>query len=159
MALTPKQERFVAEYLIDLNATQAAIRAGYSADTAKQQGSRLLTNADVAAAVAARQVKVGNKLEITAERVADELSRIAFMQCPEDEAALLSVKRAALVDLGKHLGMFVDRVKVEHTPLDDFDAATLEAIGRGAAARFAEADPSGGAPAGPPPAGKIPAVH
>lgn len=51
MKLTLKQERFVAEYLIDLNATQAAIHAGYSERTAKQQGSRLLTNADVSAAV------------------------------------------------------------------------------------------------------------
>ncbi len=49
--LTPKQSRFVEEYLIDLNATQAAIRAGYSAKTAKQQASRLLTNVDVAASV------------------------------------------------------------------------------------------------------------
>lgn len=49
--LSPKHQRFVAEYLIDLNATQAAIRAGYSERTAKQQGARLLTNADIAAAV------------------------------------------------------------------------------------------------------------
>jgi len=50
--LTPRQTRFVAEYLVDLNATQAAIRAGYSHRTAKQQGARLLTNADIAAAIA-----------------------------------------------------------------------------------------------------------
>lgn len=52
MTLTPRRERFVAEYLIDMNATQAAVRAGYSPKTAKAQGSRLLTNADVAAAIA-----------------------------------------------------------------------------------------------------------
>ena len=51
-SLTPKQKCFINEYLIDLNATQAAIRAGYSPRTAKQQASRLLTNVDVAAAVA-----------------------------------------------------------------------------------------------------------
>lgn len=51
--LTPKQQRFVAEYLIDLNATQAAIRAGYSAKTAEQQGPRLLGNVGVATAIAA----------------------------------------------------------------------------------------------------------
>ncbi len=55
MSLTPKQELFVREYLVDLNATQAAIRAGYSADTARQQGSRLLTDVDVQDAVAAAQ--------------------------------------------------------------------------------------------------------
>ncbi|MGY2438571.1 terminase small subunit [Pseudomonas sp. SDO52101_S400] len=49
MALTPKQQRFVDEYLIDLNATQAAIRAGYSKKTADQQASRLLTNVKVRA--------------------------------------------------------------------------------------------------------------
>ena len=51
--LTPKQQRFVAEYLVDLNATQAAIRAGYSAKTAEQQGPRLLGNVGVATAIAA----------------------------------------------------------------------------------------------------------
>lgn len=51
MALTPKQQRFVSEYLQDLNATQAAIRAGFSAKTAKQAGSRLLTNVDIAAQI------------------------------------------------------------------------------------------------------------
>lgn len=53
--MTPKQERFVAKYLIDLNATQAAIRAGYSKKTAKQQAARLLANADVSRAVAEAQ--------------------------------------------------------------------------------------------------------
>ena len=56
MPLTPKQERFVEEYLIDLNATQAAIRAGYSAKTAEAQGSRLLSNVNVSALVADKHV-------------------------------------------------------------------------------------------------------
>jgi phage terminase small subunit len=51
--LTPKQRRFVAEYLIDLNATQAAIRTGYSRKTAHNQGWRLLQSATIKAAVAA----------------------------------------------------------------------------------------------------------
>ncbi len=51
--LTARQERFVDEYLADLNATQAAIRAGYSARSAHVEGSRLLTNAKVAAAISA----------------------------------------------------------------------------------------------------------
>jgi len=54
--MTPKQDRFVAEYLVDLNATQAALRAGYSPRTAPQQGSRLLKNVDVQAAVAPGKV-------------------------------------------------------------------------------------------------------
>lgn len=77
-ALTPKQERFVAEYLIDLNATGAARRAGYSEKTANEQGSRLLANASVAAAIEAARAKQAAKLEITAERVLRELARIGF---------------------------------------------------------------------------------
>ena len=52
---SPKHQRFVAEYLKDLNATQAAIRAGYSPKTANRQGSRLLSNADIQAAIAKGQ--------------------------------------------------------------------------------------------------------
>ncbi len=52
MSLTPKQARFVEEYLLDLNATQAAIRAGYSAKTANEQGSQLLAKLSIRQAVA-----------------------------------------------------------------------------------------------------------
>nr|WP_312967783.1 terminase small subunit [Brucella intermedia] len=78
MSLTPKQERFVAEYLIDLNATQAAIRAGYSEKTAQQQGSRLLLNVVVQEAIAKGREKTAAKLEITKERIVDELAKIGF---------------------------------------------------------------------------------
>lgn len=76
--LTPKQRQFVAEYLIDLNATQAAMRAGYSAKTANEQASRLLANASVAQAVADGQAKRLQKAELTAERVLEEMRRLAF---------------------------------------------------------------------------------
>ena len=79
MPLTPKQSRFVAEYLIDQNATQAAIRAGYSKKTASSQGERLLRNVEIAAAVGVKQDQQLAKLEITAERVLQELARIAFV--------------------------------------------------------------------------------
>lgn len=78
--LTPKQARFVAEYLIDLNATQAAIRAGYSKQTAYSQGQRLLKNAGVATAIAVGQKRVAAKLDITTERVLKELAQIGFAQ-------------------------------------------------------------------------------
>ena len=65
MALTPKQERFVAEYLIDLNATQAAIRAGYSVKTAKQAGSENLSKPDIAKAVQDAQAARAARTEIT----------------------------------------------------------------------------------------------
>ncbi|MDI9853820.1 terminase small subunit [Comamonas sp. 17RB] len=78
MELTPKQARFVAEYLIDLNATQAAIRAGYSAKTAASQGARLLKQGGVARAVQAAQQARAVRTEITQDRVLQELARIAF---------------------------------------------------------------------------------
>ncbi|PXW75966.1 phage terminase small subunit [Blastomonas natatoria] len=79
MALTPKQEAFVREYLIDLNATQAAIRAGYSAKTAKQQGQRLLTNVDVQAAVTDGQAKRAEQTGIDAAYVLNRLVEIDQM--------------------------------------------------------------------------------
>lgn len=78
MPLTPKQQRFVAEYLKDLNATQAAIRTGYSEKTANVQGSRLLTNADIAAAVAEQTQAQLSEASLTAARVLEEYRRLAF---------------------------------------------------------------------------------
>lgn len=76
--LNAKQKRFCNEYLVDHNATQAAIRAGYSRPTAKSQGSRLLTNVDVKAFLVSQVKKVEQKLEISAERTMLELARIAY---------------------------------------------------------------------------------
>lgn len=76
--LNARQKRFVREYLIDLNATQAARRAGFSAKTAKQQGSRLLTNVDVQEAIAAGTREKDFGAEITRERILKELARVAF---------------------------------------------------------------------------------
>ena len=78
MALSEKQKRFCEEYLIDLNGTQAATRAGYSAKTANEQAARLLAKVSVQAYVQSLQKKVSTKLEITRERILNELARIAF---------------------------------------------------------------------------------
>jgi phage terminase small subunit len=106
-ALTPKQARFVAEYLIDLNATQAAIRAGYSKHTAQVQSSRLLSNAMVAAAVDAALAKRSGKLEITAEKVLRDLEdqRLA---AKKDNAHAAAIRASELQ--GKHVGMFGERI-------------------------------------------------
>ena len=77
-ALNPKQERFVAEYLVDLNATQAAIRAGYSPKTAKEQGARLLTNVHIQKAVQERRQQHQANTGLTVERVLLEAMRLAF---------------------------------------------------------------------------------
>lgn len=76
--LNPKQARFVAEYLVDSNATQAAIRAGYSAKTAYSQGQRLLKNVEISAAVADKASKHLAKLDKTADDVLAEISKLAF---------------------------------------------------------------------------------
>jgi phage terminase small subunit len=76
--LTARQQRFVEEYLIDLNATQAAIRAGYSEKTAQVQSSRLLSNVMVAAAIAEAQSARSERTEITQDMVVRELAKIGF---------------------------------------------------------------------------------
>lgn len=144
--MTKKQKRFIEEYLIDLNATQAAIRAGYSPETAKSIGNENLTKPDIRAhidkAIAERSKRTG----VNADRVLMELAKIAFVNPtdvidPEtatvkaaasanDTAAIQSVKvktfgedglereikmadkLKALELLGKHLGMFKEKVDV-----------------------------------------------
>jgi len=76
--MTPKQQRFVDEYLIDLNATQAAIRAGYSAKTANEQGARLLANVSVRNAVSEAKAKRSKKTGIDAAWVLSRLAAEAF---------------------------------------------------------------------------------
>ena len=76
--LTPKQERFVAEYLLDLNATQAAIRAGYSKRSATMQGARLLRKDNVARAVAEATKRVTQRAELSAVKVLEEIGHVAF---------------------------------------------------------------------------------
>jgi phage terminase small subunit len=76
--LNDRQCRFVAEYLIDLNATQAAVRAGYSARTAYSAGERLLRNVEIATAIAEARAARSRRTEVTADRVVLELARVAF---------------------------------------------------------------------------------
>lgn len=79
MPLTDKQARFVAEYLVDLNARQAAIRAGFSERTAGQKGHELTTqHTGVMAEIAKRQAAIAYTLEVTQERIVAELAKIGF---------------------------------------------------------------------------------
>jgi phage terminase small subunit len=78
MKLTPKQERFCEEYLIDLNGTQAAVRAGYSEKTAKEQAARLLTNVNLQEYISKRKLALVNKTQITQEMVLEGYKRLAF---------------------------------------------------------------------------------
>ena len=106
--MTKKQKRFIEEYLIDLNATQAAIRAGYSPDTAKSIGSENLTKPDITAQIARAMAERSRRTGVNADRVIMELAKIAFVNAndvidpktatikegalPEDTAAIQSVK-------------------------------------------------------------------
>lgn len=76
---TPKQKMFVKEYLIDLNATQAAIRAGYSKKTASEQSSRLLGNVKISEAIKSAIEKRSERTELTMDRVLLEYKRLALL--------------------------------------------------------------------------------
>lgn len=77
-SLTDKQQRFVDEYLIDLNATQAAIRAGYSEKTARAVGCENLTKPDIMNAVHNAKAKRSERTQITQDRVLKEIARLGF---------------------------------------------------------------------------------
>ena len=104
--MTPRKQRFVDEYLVDLNATQAAIRAGYSARTAEQQGPRLLGNVEIAQAVQAAQQARSHRVLINQDDVLRGLRREATL---EGEGSSHAARVSAWGLIGKHLGMFVER--------------------------------------------------
>ena len=76
--LTPKQKTFCLEYLKDNNATQAAIRAGYSEKTAREQASRLLSNINIKSEMSKNRAKASKRAEITIDKVVNEIAKIAF---------------------------------------------------------------------------------
>lgn len=155
--MTKKQKLFVEEYLIDLNATQAAIRAGYSPETAGSIGSENLKKPEIRARIDKAMAERSKRTGISQDRVLLELAKIGFANIKdvvdpktaevlpdakeEDLACIQSLKvkpgefgterevkmydkKGALVDLGRHLGMFKDKVEVsglenEKSKLDD----------------------------------------
>lgn len=108
MALTEKQKRFVAEYLVDLNATQAAIRAGYSEKTAGSVGNENLKKPEIQEALQKAIKDRESRTEITQDKVLGELGKVAFSKAADYSESILkySNKLRALELLGKHLGMF-----------------------------------------------------
>jgi phage terminase small subunit len=174
--LTPKQKRFCEEYIIDLNATQAAIRAGYSDNSGKQIANENLTKPDVQEYIQELIQKREKRTEITADKVIKELAHIAFDDISNylqyrtervvtghnddgtpiqeyrtiidlkdsdtiDTRSISEVQQGsngqfkfkmyckdnALVQLGKHLGLFVDKVEATNTNLNtDLSNMTAE---------------------------------
>lgn len=147
-ALTPKQRLFVDAYLVTLNATEAARRAGYRSP--RLQGQQLLAKTSLQAAIAQRQAALADANAVTAERVIQELALVAFANMADyaawDSAGVtlkastaltaaqtrvvgevsqttsltggtvrfkLHSKVAALAHLGKHLGLFPDKIQIE----------------------------------------------
>ncbi len=100
MSLTPKQQRFIEEYLIDLNATQAAIRAGYSAKTARSVGHENLTKPDIASAIAEAQSKRSEETKITAQWVLEKAAQV-FEEAHADKDRKNALR--ALEMCGKHV--------------------------------------------------------
>lgn len=107
--MRPKQEMFVKEYLVDLNATQAAIRAGYSQKTAYAIGEENLRKPEIAEAIQKAMDKRAEKVEINAEYVLNGIKEVV------EEARADGEKSAALKGyemLGKHLRLFADKTEI-----------------------------------------------
>lgn len=146
--MTPKQQRFIAEYLIDLNATKAAERAGYSKRTARQMGAENLSKPVIAAAIEKNRVKVAERAEVTREWIVEQL-RLNVIQCMEQgETFAPAAANKALELLGKEHRMFVDRRLLGVRHIDDMtEEEVLEFLG-------GEPEPEElGTAAGTPPAG------
>lgn len=118
--LTPKQERFVQEYMIDLNATQAAIRAGYSAKTAYSIGNENLSKPEIAKSIEEAQAKRATECGIDAAWVLREARR-TYEAC--HDADKLSEAVSALKLVGTHISVqaFKERVAQEHTLSGDME--------------------------------------
>jgi phage terminase small subunit len=124
VALTGKRRRFVDEYLVDLNGAQAAIRAGFAKGSAKQTADKLLKVPEIADAVAAGIAERAKRTEITQDWVLERLKEVAERSLQHEPArdaegnivGDYSFQHAganrALELLGKHLGMFRDRVEL-----------------------------------------------
>lgn len=140
MGLTEKQARFVREYLIDLNATQAAVRAGYSANTAHSAGQRLLKHPKVGEEIRTAHQQQSERVQLDADWVVQELRRVYDLAVtPESEEGRPNLQAAlkALELLGRRAGAFERMVRLELPAIEtaaDTTAALsriVQAVGRG----------------------------
>ena len=110
--LTPKQQLFIKESLIDLNATQSAIRAGYSKKNADKIGSELLGKTRIKEAIEKSLTKRTDKLDITAEYVLNSLKEVAEASKARNDSAGAN---RSLELLGKYLKLFTDKQEIDAT--------------------------------------------
>ena len=110
--LTPKQEMFIKEYLVDLNATQAAIRAGYSKKTARFIGEENLTKPNIQKSISEAMQVRSDEVKITSNDVLKYLLEI-YHEAREKEDLKSATRSLELV--GKHLGMFKDKMELTGT--------------------------------------------
>jgi len=153
--LTPKQERYCLEYIKDLNATQAAIRAGYSSKTAYSAGQRMLKDVEIKKRIKSMQAELAVDCKVTAEDIVNEFRKIAFANVSDfmpagngpidlsklsraKTAAISSIeitktgsgktaitktklklhdKLSALMNLGKHVGIYEKDNEQSNTPI------------------------------------------
>ena len=107
VSLTDRQERFCEEYLLDLNATQAAIRAGYSPESARVTACRMLTNANIQAEIQEKKAQRTARAESDGDMVIAELEKLGF--APLCDRLTAASKIRALELLGKHHGVISDK--------------------------------------------------
>jgi phage terminase small subunit len=132
MALTSKQKRFIEEYLIDLNATQAAIRAGYSRKTAYAIGSENLTKPEVKAALQAAQASVTTKTKITKDYLVEQANDIMLKAKANGAWAAARGANELLAKLTGHLVERRDlRVIRSFEDLTEEELQQLAGIGQG----------------------------
>jgi len=124
--LTPKQKRFIDNYLISLNANDAAIKAGYKEKTARSMGCQLLTRINIREILDERIKSIEDKTEITVEYVLKGINDLA------KNAKNESVRARAFELLGKHLAMFTDKVissmNVKTLTDEELDSLVPEAL-------------------------------
>ncbi len=110
MALTAKQQRFVEEYLVDLNATQAAIRAGYSERTAGSVGNENLKKPEIQKAITGRMNRLADESDLTVKRIWEGLLKEAEYY---EDGSSHSARVSAWAHLAKYKGMFIDKQEIE----------------------------------------------
>lgn len=131
VAMNARQKRFCDEYLIDCNATQAAIRAGYSPKTAKVTGAKMLANANLKAYIDEQLERIHNEKTADAQEVLEYLTAVMRGQHTEQTLQLIGdgVQKIADIDvsakerlkaaelIGKRYGMFKDNVGIDLGPV------------------------------------------